>query len=93
MEYENDTLDAHIIWQPLVDTDWAPTTDAMARVWDSRVRHYWDKEKTIRTLAGEGQVFLYGRGAGFNNPAVRVTDWTVGLPKLREFLGTPKKLQ
>ena len=26
MEYENDTLDVHIVWQPAARTDWAPTT-------------------------------------------------------------------
>ena len=93
MEYENDTLDAHVVWQPLLDTDWAPTTDAMARVWDPRVRHYWDKEKTLRALVGEGRIFVYARGAGLNNPAVRVTDWKTGWPKIREFLGTPKKMR
>jgi len=92
MEYENDTLDAHVVWQPITQNDWAPTTDAMARVWDTRTRHYWDKEKKIRTLAGEGQVFLYTRGAGFDRPAVRVTDWKTGVVKIREFLGTPKKM-
>jgi len=93
MEYENDTLDAHVVWQPMVNTDWAPATDAMARVWDPRVRHYWDKEKSIRALVGEGQIFTYARGAGFDNPAVRVSDWKAGLPKIREFLGTPKPMQ
>ena len=93
MEYENDTLDAHVVCQPLLDTDWVPSTDAMARVWDPRVRHYWDKEKTLRALVGEGRIFVYARGAGFNNPAVRVTDWKTGWPKIREFLGTPKKMQ
>ena len=93
MEYENDPLDAHVVWQPLLDTDWAPTTDAMARVWDPRVRHYWDKEKSLRASVGEGRIFVYARGAGLNNPAVRVTDWKTGWPKIREFLGTPKKMR
>ena len=92
MEYENDALEAHVVWQPVVGSDWAPTTDAMARVWDRRVRHYWDKEKKMRTLTGEGQAFVYARGAGFDAPAIRVTDWSAALPKIREFLGTPKKM-
>jgi hypothetical protein len=92
MEYENDTLEAHIVWQPMVQSDWAPTTDAMARVWDPRARHYWDKEKSIRALVGEGRVFVFARGAGLSTPAVRVTDWNAGVPKIREFLGTPKKM-
>jgi hypothetical protein len=86
-EYENDTLDAHVIWQPLVSTDWAPTTDAMARVWDHRARHYWDKEKALRPLIGEGELFVFARGAGLNNPVLRVTDWKTDVPKIRKFLG------
>jgi hypothetical protein len=89
MEYENDTLDAHIVWQPLAQGDWAPTTDAMGRVWDGRARHYWDKEKKIRILAGEGRIFVYARGAGFDRPAVRGS----GLDGVREFLGVPKPYQ
>lgn len=91
MEYETNPLDVHVVWQPMAQSDWAPTTDAMARVWDPRIRQYWDKEKKIRTLMGEGQVFVYARGAGFNAPAVRVTDWKIDLPKIREVLGAPKK--
>jgi hypothetical protein len=92
-EYENDTLEAHVIWQPLVSTDWAPTTDAMARVWDPRARHYWDNENSLRRLVGEGQILLFARGAGLNNPVLRVTDWKSDVTKIREFLGPPKKLQ
>ncbi|MFN0104545.1 MAG: hypothetical protein ACKV2U_20960 [Bryobacteraceae bacterium] len=93
MEYENDTLDAHVIWQPLTRADWAPTTDAMARVWDTRARHYWDKAKNLRTEMGEGQAFIYARGAALDKPALRVTDWKTDLPRIREFLGTPKRVQ
>jgi hypothetical protein len=89
MEYESHPFDAHVVWQPMVQSDWAPTTDAMARVPDPRVRQYWDKAKAIRALVGEGQVFVYARGAGFGNPAIRVTDWKSDLPKVRETLGTP----
>ena len=89
MEYENNPLDGHVVWQPMAQSDWAPTTDAMARVWDPRVRQYWDKAKAIRALVGEGQVFVYSRGAGFNDPAIRVTAWKESLPKIREILGTP----
>jgi hypothetical protein len=89
MEYENNPLDTYVVWQPMTQSDWAPTTDAMARVSDPRVRQFWDKAKAIRPLVGEGQVFVYARGAGFENPAIRVTDWKADLPKTREFLGTP----
>lgn len=90
MEYENDTLDAFIIWIPKQSGDWAPTTDAMARVWDPRVRHFWDKEKTLPAALGEGSVFLYARGAGLDKPVVRVKDWQTGVLEIRAFLGTPK---
>jgi len=88
MEYENNSLDAHVVWQPAVSTDWAPTTDAMARVWDPRARHYWDKGKEV---PGAAKVQVFARGAGLDAPAVRVDDWKAGLPKIREFLGTPAK--
>ena len=55
MEYENDTLDVHIVWQPAARTDWVPTTDAMARIWDRRAWHYWDREKTLRAVVGDGR--------------------------------------
>jgi len=92
-EYENDTLDAHVIWQQMVQTDWAPTTDAMARVWDVRARHYWDKKRALRAALGEGRILIYARGAGLEAPALRISDWERDLPKVREFLGTPKKMQ
>lgn len=87
MEYENDALEAHIIWYPAVSTDWAPTTDAMARVWDTRARHYWDKGKTIRSELGGGVAFVYARGAGLDKAGVRVTEWKADVAKVREFLG------
>jgi hypothetical protein len=93
MEYENDTLDAHVIWQQATKTDWAPTTDAMARVWDSRARHYWDKDRTLSAFISGGRAFVYARGAGLDTPVLRISDWETSLPKIREFLGTPKKLQ
>ncbi|MBL8239902.1 MAG: hypothetical protein JNM66_20940 [Bryobacterales bacterium] len=92
-EYENDAMDAHIIWQPETRNDWAPTTDAMARVWDSRARHYWDKDRTMSATTGAGRAFVYARGAGLDTPAIRVNEWEASLPKVREFLGTPKKMQ
>lgn len=93
MEYENDTLEAHVVWYAAVKTDWAPATDALARVWDRRARHYWDKEGTVRREIGEGRALLFARGAGLDSPALRTADWQAGLGKMREFLGTPKKQQ
>ena len=93
MEYDNDALDVHVVWQPSVSTDWAPTTDGMARVADRRARHYWDKGKAVRAEAGPGQVLVYARGAGLDKPAIRVTDWKNDVAKIREFLGAPVRKQ
>ena len=90
MAYENDQLEAHVVWIPEKSTDWAPTTDAMARVADPRARHYWDKEKRVKQAAGEGSVFLYARGAALQQPVLRVKDWTADAGKIREYLGTPR---
>lgn len=92
MEYENDTLDAHVVWEKVAQNDWAPTTDGMARIWDPRARHYWDKDRTLRAILGEGRVLVYARGAGPDKPALRINDWDADSPKVREFLGMPKKM-
>ena len=87
MEYENDALEAHVIWQPMARTDWAPTTDAMARVWDKRARHYWVTGAGLRGDLGAGAAFVFARGAGLDKAGVRVGDWQAELAKIREFLG------
>lgn len=93
MEYENNSdLEAHIVWQPLLNTDWAPTTDGMARVSDPRARQYWIRGAAVRDGLQDARVFFYSRGAALDKPALRVSDWKASLPEIRKFLGTPKPM-
>lgn len=87
MEYENVPLEAHVIWRPVARTDWAPTTDAMARVWDGRARHYWVPGAGLRGEMGAGTAFVYSRGVGLESPAVRVADWREDRARIRAVLG------
>lgn len=89
MEYENNPLEAHIVWQKKANSDWAPTTDAMARVGDPRVRQYWDRDARVASTLGSGTVLLYSRGASLQEPALRILRWEDGVGKARILLGTP----
>ena len=87
MEYENVPLEAHVIWPAVARTDWAPTTDAMARVWDGRARQYWVPGTGLRGEMGAGAAFVYSRGAGLESPAVRVSNWQEDRARIRAVLG------
>lgn len=89
LEYENNPLDAHVVWQKKVSGDWAPTTDAMARTGDPRVRQYWDPEGRIGAEWGPGAVLVYSRGASPAEPAVRMMRWEESLGAVRALLGAP----
>lgn len=89
MEYEADPFDAHIVWRPAASFDLALSSDAMARVWDTRARHYWDKSGSIRDEHGPALVLVYSRGAGLSQPAFKAVDWTRDLPQIRKLLGPP----
>jgi len=63
-EFEGAPIFAQIIWEPQLDTDWAPpATEVMARVWDTRAKQYWDKGHLVSSQSGPLQFRIYTRGA------------------------------
>ena len=51
---ENEKLKLHgmIVWEPVLDSDWAPPiTGTMARIFDKRVAQFYDKGLLVSALA------------------------------------------
>lgn len=67
-------LAVFVVWQA-GEGEWGgPATETMARIWDVRVRQYWDRSRELRSVAGAGQAALYPRGASVDQPSVRIVD-------------------
>jgi len=44
----NQTLAVFIVWEPVLRTDVrSPTTRTLAKLWDQRVKQFWDKDRLI----------------------------------------------
>jgi hypothetical protein len=44
------------VWEPILPTDWMPpTTRVLGRVSDSRVRQFWDKERTLAKIMADSR--------------------------------------
>lgn len=74
------TLAIYVIWTS------APPTDAMARIPDKRAAQFMDADGSLRSLLGDGHVFVYTRGAKFDQQAMRTKEIEVDMPKLRALL-------
>ncbi len=45
------------VWEPILPTDWIPpTTAALGRLSDRRVRQFWDKEHAVAKAMAESRV-------------------------------------
>lgn len=77
---DKQTLAIYVIWTS------APPTDAMARIPDKRAAQFMDSKGSLRPLLGEGHVFVYARGAKFDQQALRTKEIEVDMPKLRALL-------
>jgi hypothetical protein len=74
------TLAIYIIWTS------APPTDAMARIPDKRAAQFLDSNGSLRSLLGDGHVFVYSRGATFDQQSMRTKEIEADMPKLRALL-------
>lgn len=77
---DKQTLAIYVIWTS------TPPTDAMARIPDKRAAHFMDTNGSLRPLLGEGHVFVYSRGATFDQQSMRTKEIEVDMPKLRALL-------
>ena len=55
LETQNDShLRVYVIWEPVLATDLnAPSTIALRRIRDLRVKQYWDKDRVLSHAMGE----------------------------------------
>jgi len=45
-----------VVWEPVLPTDWtAPEKSLPSFIWDSRVRHYYDKDRKLSAALGGPQ--------------------------------------
>jgi len=90
-EFEGAPILVQVIWEPQVDTDWAPpATEVMARIWDTRARQYWDKGHAMSGKVGGQEVRIFSRGAAWREelppPAVAADSANASVEALRTFL-------
>lgn len=90
-EFEGAPILVQVIWEPQVDSDWAPpATEVMARIWDTRARQYWDKGHAVSARVGAQQVRIFSRGAAWREdlppPAVAADSVRGSVEALRSFL-------
>jgi hypothetical protein len=67
-----------VVWEPVLATDWqAPSSAALSRISDKRVRQYWDSGRLLSKAMGEtgrksvvwDQVIVYERGVIWSEAA------------------------
>ena len=90
-EFQGAPIFAQIIWEPQLDTDWAPpATEVMARVWDTRTKQYWDKGHLVSSLSGPLQLRIYTRGATWREemppPSLTAKSANASIESLRTYL-------
>ena len=90
-EFEGAPISAQIIWEPQLDTDWAPpATKVMAIVWDSRTKQYWDKGHLVSSQSGPLQFCIYPRGATWRAemppPGLTAESASASIESLRGYL-------
>ena len=45
-----------VVWEPILPTDWSkPSTSALARISDGRVRQFWDPNHTLSAVLKKAQ--------------------------------------
>jgi hypothetical protein len=45
------------VWEPILPTDWMPpTTSALARLSDRRIKQFWDRKHSLAKLMAESRV-------------------------------------
>jgi hypothetical protein len=55
-EHANAKVRVLAVWEPILPTDWtAPSSHALGRLADARVRQFWDKEHTLAKIMAGSQ--------------------------------------
>ena len=90
-EFEGAPIFAQIIWEPQLDSDWAPpATEVMARVWDTRTKQYWDKGHLVSSKSGPLQFRIYTRGAAWRDemppPGLTAESASASIDSVRAYL-------
>jgi hypothetical protein len=45
------------VWEPILPTDWMPpTTSALSRLSDRRIRQFWDKDHRLAKIMADSQI-------------------------------------
>ncbi len=90
-EFEGAPILMQVIWEPQVDSDWAPpATEVMARIWDTRAKQYWDKGHAVSSKHGAQEIRIFSRGAAWHQemppPGVAAESASASVEALRTFL-------